>query len=698
MSNSVNNSILILDDDPAFRSLVANLLRPEGYNVIEAGSPDEANAVFSKKETVLAIVDYRLPQMDGMTWITRLREAGGTTPIVFCSAVPCDAKTFTWLRNILSVALIVQKPIVPSAFLQQISSLLPGYQKSFEKEGIADISTVKQNREEESKASMTVEMRNLAQELKIEQAVKQARLEYFKQLESDWKSMVSLIDDRNNNPGNEAALIDAIRIAHSMRGTAGSLGLIELGKVAGQLEDFLISLDPRDSTEQEIYWSEIIRAVAAGNELVREAISESKNEDLSKVKNRILILSENSDVIGAAKEDETKKIAHVRGTDSPATFVKYANENRLDAIIIDTSHNLSGAMRDTAKLRNIPGNESIPIGIIRVNQDSVSPAEMLYLGASSAITGTVNGDKLRNCIKTLLKINVPGQPRILVVDDDEVLCKFATGVLSDQRMDTAYETSPIKVVDKMDTFNPDLVLLDVMMPMMTGYEVCRQIRSLKKWNDVPVVFLTSKTSQEARSAAFAVGANDFLTKPILTEELVTRVSSQLSISSKKRKDRTRDPETKMLTGQAFMSEATKLLDSSKKDNFQFSTALLEIDDFDMTTVVQGFHGSQDAAQNLGAILQERFPAESLRCKWSSAGYAIAVPGVNAEVLAQAIEKALEEFSLRKFNGTVHKFSASFSAGVAAKEEDRDSLEEIVKAAHHRLKAGKRERSGAVSLS
>ena len=698
MSSDTRNSILVLDDDPSFRTLVANLLRPQGYKVVEANSPNEANTFFSKKETVLAIVDYKLPQMDGMTWITRLRESGGNTPIIFCSAVPCDAKTFSWLRNILGVALIIQKPIIPSTFLQQVESLLPGYQKSFDKEGIADVCSFESKSEEEFEEEKITEMRNLAKKIKIEQAVRQARAQYFIQLENDWQLLVTNIDARNQNPQDEAALMEAIRIAHSMRGTAGSLGLEDLGNLAGKIEDFLISLDPNESTDQEIYWLEINRSIAKGHELVKQALLEGRDSDVTIVKNRVLILSSQDDVIDAAREEETRKIAHVQGTDNTAAFVKYAAENKLDAVIIDTTNNIDNAVRDAAKIRHIPGNESIPIGIICTGEHSLSESEKVYIGASSVISGPVTGDKLRESVQALLKISVPGQPRILVVDDDEVLCKYAAGILADQRMETEIETSPIKALEKIAAFKPDLILLDVMMPVMTGYEVCRQLRSEKENADIPVVFLTSKTSKEAREAAFAVGASDFLTKPILTEELVSRVSAQLALASTKRLDRSRDPETKMLTGQAFMIEAAALLETYKKKDQPFSVALIEIDDFDMTTVVQGFHGSQTAALALGSILQERFPAESLRCKWSSSGYAIVVPGTTAQALAQAMEKALDDFSGQKFSGNVHKFSASFSAGVSSSSLDGENLEEIIKSAHHKLKAGRREKSGAVSVS
>lgn len=698
MNNESRGSILVLDDDAGFRSLIVNLLRPQGFKVVEASSPDEAFSLFSKKDTVLAIVDYRLPQMDGMSWITKLREAGANVPVVFCSAIPCDAKTFSWLRNILQVAMIVQKPIVPSAFLQQIESLLPSYVKDYSSEGIAGVDESDTAGDDDLQAdiSMREQISQLDKKVKVAQALQNARQEYFIQLDNDWKVLIAKIEQRNHNAGDEAALAEAIRITHSIRGTAGSLGLEDIGKLAGQMEDFLLSLDPWDSTDQEIYWSEIIRAAARGTELIKDAIKEAKLVKPSTVRNRVLILSSNDNIIEAAQEDETREFAHVQGTDNATTFMRYAAENRLDAVILDTAPDTASAFHNAEKVRSIQGNESIPIGCICLSEHALSDSDVLYLGASEKIVQPINGENLRDAIKRLLEVRIPGQPRILVVDDDEVLCKFVCGVLNDQRMDASYETNPTLVMETMETIQPDLVLLDLMMPVVTGYEVCRHIRSEEKWSDVPVLFLTSKTDQAARSAAFAVGANDFLTKPVLAEELLARVAAQLAMASRKRKDRARDPESGMLRGEAYMAEAADLLLSHQKEGRPLAIALIEIDDFDELTIVQGHHGAQAVAQALSSMIHARFTAETLRCRWSSSGFALAVPGTDTAILAGAVSRLLSDFTRVKFAGSTHKFAATFSAGIADSFQDGVELEEIIKGAHHRLRTGRREKVGVIS--
>lgn len=78
-------------------------------------------------------------------------------------------------------------------------------------------------------------------------------------------------------------------------------------------------------------------------------------------------------------------------------------------------------------------------------------------------------------------------------------------------------------------FKPDLILLDVMMPRMTGYEVTQQLRDRFPANDLPILLLTAKTQVSALVQGFNVGANDYLSKPIAKDELLARIRTHLNL-------------------------------------------------------------------------------------------------------------------------------------------------------------------------
>src|SRR6202043_2057431 len=97
------------------------------------------------------------------------------------------------------------------------------------------------------------------------------------------------------------------------------------------------------------------------------------------------------------------------------------------------------------------------------------------------------------------------QPRILTVDDDVVLTTFLQNILGGEGMHVSALNEPIGIMECLENVKPDLVLLDVMMPGLSGYDVCRLLRAHQDWKALPVVFLTSKSDARGRAAAFEAG-------------------------------------------------------------------------------------------------------------------------------------------------------------------------------------------------
>ncbi len=122
-------------------------------------------------------------------------------------------------------------------------------------------------------------------------------------------------------------------------------------------------------------------------------------------------------------------------------------------------------------------------------------------------------------------------PRILVVDDTPKNVKLLADVLSVKGYDVQTAASGQEALEKIEQVTPDLVLLDVVMPKMSGYEVCRQIRANPRTEMLPVVMVTALDPGEERVKGIEAGCDDFLSKPINQPELLARVRSLLRIKS-----------------------------------------------------------------------------------------------------------------------------------------------------------------------
>src|ERR671932_2201219 len=118
---------------------------------------------------------------------------------------------------------------------------------------------------------------------------------------------------------------------------------------------------------------------------------------------------------------------------------------------------------------------------------------------------------------------------VLVVDDDPNGFDVIEAHLYREGYNLTYVSSGIEALNRLDSIEPDVILLDVMMPQMDGVEVCRQIKSHVYWKHIPVIMVTALNSKEDLARALDAGADDFLTKPVSGIELRARVRSMLRI-------------------------------------------------------------------------------------------------------------------------------------------------------------------------
>ena len=114
---------------------------------------------------------------------------------------------------------------------------------------------------------------------------------------------------------------------------------------------------------------------------------------------------------------------------------------------------------------------------------------------------------------------MPG-PKIMVVDDDSNICELLRLYLEKEGFATAIEPDGAKALAAFDTEKPDLVLLDVMMPQLDGWQVCREIR---KRSQCPIIMLTAKGETADRVSGLEMGADDYIVKPLEMPEVIARV-------------------------------------------------------------------------------------------------------------------------------------------------------------------------------
>ena len=114
--------------------------------------------------------------------------------------------------------------------------------------------------------------------------------------------------------------------------------------------------------------------------------------------------------------------------------------------------------------------------------------------------------------------------KILIVDDDINICELLRLYLEKDGFDASVVTDGLKAIDAFNSANPDLILLDIMLPGMDGWQICREIR---KSSSVPIIMLTAKGETFDKVLGLELGADDYITKPFETKEVIARIKAVL---------------------------------------------------------------------------------------------------------------------------------------------------------------------------
>lgn len=241
------------------------------------------------------------------------------------------------------------------------------------------------------------------------------------------------------------------------------------------------------------------------------------------------------------------------------------------------------------------------------------------------------------------KDTADGKAKILIVDDEERNLKLLGVILANYGYAFEMAKNGIEALEKTQSYKPDLILLDIMMPEMDGYETCRRLKEDALTRHIPVVMVTALADREAKIKGLEAGANDFLTKPVDTSELTIRTKNLLRI--KEFED--------FLKGHNELLEAevrkkTAQLRESYIDTIHKLTKVAEYKDEDTASHIKrsGYYAAL-LVRELG------WPAETVEIIFYAAPmHDIGKIGIPAEILLKPAKLTTEEFALMKTHTTI----------------------------------------------
>jgi diguanylate cyclase (GGDEF)-like protein len=501
--------------------------------------------------------------------------------------------------------------------------------------------------------------------------------------------------------GDERAREEVRAISHRMGGTAGSFKFNKLAAPLQRIELAVVKMPKLKPPDQERAWVELeqhlqkavssAEALAANISSLPGASGENKLLPNNPTMATMLVVDTDETYMGHIGEIAKSKFIEVVRASQPADAFELASSNPIDAALIAIDPESPDAAFKLARdLRNLPGCDAMPLGFIASDRyDFSMRGEATHAGASIFIDRELPRAKLEMKLQALMGLKQGGKPRVLIIDDDPHFVEAVSLLLRSQGFVPRGLTEPDRTLDIMHEFPPELVLLDLNMPFVNGYEICQAIRSLRRWQDLPIIFLTSETGAHARLNSFRAGADDYLPKPIVAEELIARVRVRLERSRLMRERSDKDNLSGLLNRRAFVEQLTGMLAEAERSKSPVTVCLLDIDKFKLVNDHHGHLSGDAVIAGLGQLLSKRFRAEDIRGRWGGEEFIMAFRHVGKEVMSVAVTRALEEFKKLVFQGEEDdSFSASFSAGLATYPDDGNTFLELMAIADKRLYAAK----------
>lgn len=294
---------------------------------------------------------------------------------------------------------------------------------------------------------------------------------------------------------------------------------------------------------------------------------------------------------------------------------------------------------------------------------------------------------------------------IIVVDDNPVVVKLIASMLEREGFAVRTAASGQGLLDLLDTIHPDLILLDIDMPGISGIETCKRIKADALSGEIPILFVTANNDKEHVIAGFAAGAQDYIVKPSTKEELLARVRTHLALHKAQQALKASQAKYRELS---FIDDLTgfyntrylyKALQEQLTEHADqpLSIVFMDIDKFKTVVDTHGHLNGSRAIAELAGVIKPLLPEGCFGVSYGGDEFVVVLTDHGRQAGAQRAEQIRAAIADNRFlteqNLELH---LTVSCGVSAYPEDASTMVDLLGYADHALFETKRRGKNGVT--
>ncbi len=323
----------------------------------------------------------------------------------------------------------------------------------------------------------------------------------------------------------------ALREAHTLAGSLGSFGLVEASRLSREIEQTFQSGEGEGDSWVAPTMGHLSGLVVALRKELEKPLAtvEQQTPRPTSIEQqpRLLVVDDDVALALALTGEATAWGMQAEVACSITEARKAIARVRPDVVLLDLCFPDS-AENGFGLLAELTTSEPpVPVLVFTAHESFADRLKVARLGGQGFLQKPVSPAQVREAIAHVLQKSHTPEAKLLIVDDDPHLLDFLRTLLEPWGFKPILLDDPQQFWDTLERSAPDLLILDVEMPELSGIDLCQVVRNDPCWSDLPVLFLSAHTDTETVHRVFTAGADDYVTKPIVGPELVARVLNRV---------------------------------------------------------------------------------------------------------------------------------------------------------------------------